>query len=212
MSKKPRGICIIINNTFAIGEAKTHIGKELEERRGTNMDKDRLKRLFEWLHFQVYVKTDLVMEDMKDLFRNIGNGNNIFENSEENLQFQNFLCNSDCLVFCILTHGFENGLYGADGKCLETSEIMKYLAADRCSHLAKKPKLGFIQACRGEENMNFVKTDSPSTSRVRSYPVEDNLQNQGDGTGKKISTSALTDILIYDASAKGKVNLNCLPF
>ena len=146
MNKKPRGICIIINNTFAIGEAKTLTGKKLEERCGTNVDKYRLRRLFEWLHFQVYVKTDLVMEDMRNLFRNMENGYNIFENPEENSEFQNLLCNkSDCLVFCILAHGFKYGLYGADGKCLETSEIMKYLAADCCPHLAKKPKLGFIQ-------------------------------------------------------------------
>ena len=32
MNKKPRGICIIINNTFAIGEAKTSTGEKLEER------------------------------------------------------------------------------------------------------------------------------------------------------------------------------------
>ena len=205
MDKKPRGICIIINNTFAIGEARTPTGKKLEERCGTNVDKDRLKRLFEWLHFQVYVKTDLVMEDMRNLFQNMEN--------EYNSEFQNLLCNkSDCLVFCILTNGFKYGLYGADGKCLETSEIMKYLAADCCPHLAKKPKLGFIQACRGEENMNLVKTDSPSNSIVRSYPVEDNLQKQGDGTGKKTFSAALTDILIYDATAVGKANLNCLPF
>ena len=205
LNRKPRGICIIINNTFAAGEVKTCTGKVLEERMGTNVDKDRLKKLFEWLDFQVYVKTDLATEDMKDLFQNIGNGCKISENPEENLRLQNLLCNnSDCLVFCILTHGFKYGLYGADGEYLETSEIMKYLSADYCPHLAGKPKLAFIQACRGEEDINFMKTNSPSTSRARSYAEELNLQNQGNGAGKKISSAALTDILIYDATAIGK--------
>ena len=205
MNRKPRGICIIINNTFAAGEVKTCTGKVLEERMGTNVDKDRLKKLFEWLDFQVYVKTDLATEDMKDLFQNVGNGCKISENPEENLRLQNLLCNnSDCLVFCILTHGFKYGLYGADGEYLETSEIMKYLSADYCPHLAGKPKLAFIQACRGEEDINFMKTNSPSTSRARSYAEELNLQNQGNGAGKKISSAALTDILIYDATAIGK--------
>ena len=56
MDKKPRGICIIINNTFAIGEARTPTGKKLEERCGTNVDKDRLKRLLNGFIFKCMLK------------------------------------------------------------------------------------------------------------------------------------------------------------
>ncbi|CAL4067963.1 unnamed protein product [Meganyctiphanes norvegica] len=59
----------------------------------------------------------------------------------------------DALVIVFMSHGFDkNGkeylnLYDDD---IETSELWKEFTPDKCPGLAGKPKLFFIQACRGE--------------------------------------------------------------
>ena len=197
MKKKPRGVCIIINNTFET--------EEFKERMGTHADKNRLKRLFEWLHFRVYVKTDLKKQEIEELFQGLGKEYQISENPEENSEYHNLLhSESDCFVFCILSHGFTYGLFGTDGNFLETAEIIKYLAADYCPGLAGKPKIGFIQACRGEKDVpltfrDFIPTKNLDPMRIQQ--TNEDQQNPVRGKGKR---SALTDIFLYNATAEGE--------
>ena len=215
MKKDPRGVCIIINNTFEKYDGQSHVntshGKTLRERTGTNYDKDRLKNLFEWLHFQVFVKSDLTAAKMRNVFREVATGlyATATAHSEEDCQFQRVLSDSDCFVFFILSHGFKGGVYGNDGKCLGSSEIREYLAGNRCRRLRKKPKLGFIQACRGHlKDIAFVERDSPSMivpkSPAQDAKPGDSFPNQATKTESVTPTSALTDILIYDATARGE--------
>lgn len=212
MMKEPRGACIIINNTFEKYDGQSYVnashGEILLERTGTNYDKDRLKNLFEWLHFQVFVKSDLTAEEMRNVFRQVATGSNVTADSEEDCQFQRVLSDSDCFVFFILSHGFNGGVYGNDGECLGSSEIREYLAGNRCKRLRKKPKLGFIQACRGDKDIAFVQRDSPSMvvpkSPVQDTKPGDSFQNQATKTESVTPSSALTDILIYDGTARGE--------
>ncbi|KAL3194451.1 hypothetical protein MRX96_046079 [Rhipicephalus microplus] len=55
----------------------------------------------------------------------------------------------DCFVCCFLTHGETDVLYGTDGK-FPVSAVMEPFHGDVCSSLLGKPKLFFIQACRGD--------------------------------------------------------------
>ena len=213
MKKIPRGVCIIINNTFKRGvgrePVKTSEGEELKERKGTDVDKERLKDTFEWLQFQVYVETDLTAEGIRNLFENVANGSDIHGNPGENSEFQKVLCNSsDCFIFCILSHGFDGGIYGVDGKCVKTVDIKKYLAADKCAHLAGKPKLGFMQACRGNDDALMVEKDAPHRQ-----PVEDNEppEYQPKKSERRKLAAAQGDIFIYGATTQGKLLFATFP-
>ena len=216
MKKKPRGVCIIINNTFEEREgqspAHTLHGEILTERKGSNYDRDRLKTLFEWLNFQVVVKSDLTAEGMRNVFREVANAS---LDSDDNSEVRNALLDSDCFVFSILSHGYKGGVYGADGQRLSTSNIMEYLGGNRCKHLRKKPKLGFIQACRGVKDIAVIQRDSPMS--VAKSPTEDMeppdiFQNQAAETESVTPSAALTDILIYDATARGEIAFSCWQF
>ena len=216
MKKIPRGVCIIINNTFKRGDGrepvKTSEGDELKERTGTDVDKERLKSTFEWLQFQVYVETDLTAEGITNLFENVANGFDIHGNLGENSKFQEILCNSsDCFVFCILSHGCDGGIYGVDGKCVKTVDIKKYLAADKCSHLAGKPKLGFMQACRGSDDSLMVEKDAPHRQPVEDNEPPDYLQNQPKKSEERKLAAAQGDIFMYAATTQGELLLATFP-
>ncbi|XP_077534649.1 uncharacterized protein LOC144146580 [Haemaphysalis longicornis] len=57
--------------------------------------------------------------------------------------------NSECLVVVLSSHGHEQGLYGTDGYCVDLQQIYDLFDNNNCPALQGKPKLFFIQACRG---------------------------------------------------------------
>ena len=60
---------------------------------------------------------------------------------------------AQCCVLCVLSHGENGAIYGTDGKLLPVAELKYYLDAKRCRALKDKPKLIFLEACRGGEEM-----------------------------------------------------------
>lgn len=61
----------------------------------------------------------------------------------------------DCFIIAILSHGDEGAIYGTDGDLVTLEDIMYQFGANRCPTLSGKPKLFFVQACRGGK-FNFV--------------------------------------------------------
>ncbi|XP_073498807.1 caspase-3-like isoform X2 [Phyllobates terribilis] len=66
-----------------------------------------------------------------------------------------------CFVCAILSHGNEDGIYARD-KIFTLKWLVKFFSKSSCKSLAGKPKLFFIQACRGEEWDFGTKTDGIS--------------------------------------------------
>ncbi|XP_055015129.1 caspase-3-like isoform X2 [Boleophthalmus pectinirostris] len=83
---------------------------------------------------------------------------------------------SNCASFVcvILSHGDEGVIFGTDG-CEKLDVLTRYFKGHNCKSLIGKPKLFFIQACRGADFDGGIETDSvdasvdPSTDRI---PVE----------------------------------------
>jgi hypothetical protein len=69
----------------------------------------------------------------------------------------------DSFVCFILSHGCENAIYGVDDNVISLQEIVTKFK--ECEDLVGKPKLFFIQACRGTNR------DSGMTVQSDSYPV-----------------------------------------
>jgi len=57
--------------------------------------------------------------------------------------------NDECFVMFVMSHGKDNCVFGSDGQAVKISEIMSPFTNANCTFLKNKPKLVFIQACRG---------------------------------------------------------------
>jgi len=138
MDHRSRGKCIIINNTYF--DSPT-----LPERKGTQVDRDRLTSCFKKLDFDVQNWDEKNAMDIRI---------NIDRLSKEDFTDQ------DCLIVCVLTHGDANCLYAKDEKYY-IEYLFESFKSDVCKTLAGKPKIFIIQACRGDrlDNGSIIQFD-----------------------------------------------------
>ena len=59
----------------------------------------------------------------------------------------------DCLVICILSHGELNHICGTNWRPVAIRDLTGAFQTNRCPSLAGKPKLFFLQACQGTDDM-----------------------------------------------------------
>ncbi|XP_041806892.1 caspase-8 [Chelmon rostratus] len=154
MTAAKTGFCLIINNYDF-----TKSGKGLQKREGTNVDKECLHKVFEWLGFEVETQTDCESSEMLSLMRELSSRNH---------------SQTGCLVCCILSHGQEGSVYGVDGRTVAIEDLMAPFNGFNCSSLAEKPKLFFIQACQGtgEQKAVYIQADGPERSPIHSDAIE----------------------------------------
>ena len=120
------GICLIVNNkNFSVSL----------RRDGADVDEKLLKGLFQDLDFTVEVKHDLTRDEIKGTAEEFA--------AKDHSQF-------DAFVFFILSHGGDHDtILGCDEGAVGVRELMRMFTATKCPSLEAKPKLFFIQACRG---------------------------------------------------------------
>jgi len=123
MVQIPRGLCVIINNVNF---------KKSGERKGSDTDADTLDQVFTWLGFMVKRHRNKTAAEMKAV-----------------LQECRQSAFGDCFICCALSHGESKGILGCDDDILTIEEIL--IPFKGCPELAGKPKLFFIQACRGNK-------------------------------------------------------------
>ncbi|XP_074089748.1 caspase-7 [Macrotis lagotis] len=149
MDYKKIGKCIIINNKQF--EERTGMGT----RTGTDIDAGRLSKCFQNLGFDMLVCNNLSCENMKSLLKKVS--------QEDHSNFACFAC-------ILLSHGEEDQIYGTDG-LIPIKDLTVHFRGDKCRSLLGKPKLFFIQACRGTEFDDGIQTDSG--------PINDTNANSG---------------------------------
>lgn len=71
-----------------------------------------------------------------------------------------------------MTHGTENGLLYAKNTKYKLKSLWSPFTADNCPSLAGKPKMFFIQACRGRGRINSIEVDKQST---KAKPIHDSV-------------------------------------
>jgi len=162
--RDPCGRCVIFNNRFENDSAS---------RAGTDKDATRLKKLFKRLCFDVKEFPSLSADEMKKQLKK--------EADDENNE------NRDCFVTFILSHGDTGVVFGNDGQPVKVQTITDYFNADKCKLLAAKPKLFFIQACRGTESDSFVKLPQ------KDFPI------------KNPTLNVHADIFVFMATIEGYV-------
>ncbi|XP_064611160.1 caspase-3-like isoform X2 [Liolophura sinensis] len=155
---KRRGVFLVINNK--VFDAST--GQSFRE--GSDLDAERLEERFQALGFEVRRYDDLTANQMSTLF---------FQVAAEDHS------DADCFGCAILTHGKEGRVYGKDGMVGMDYLVMPF-KGDRCTTLVGKPKLFFVQACRGFKldrgadvpDKGEDDTDSATNVTMRKIPVE----------------------------------------
>lgn len=104
-----------------------------------------LHDVFKWLGFEMEIHQDCTSEKMLSLLRKLS--------SRDHSQMDSVVC-------CILSHGQEGSVFGVDGHRVNFRELSQPLNGLKCSSLADKPKLFFIQACQGTSNQQAVYIES----------------------------------------------------
>ena len=145
-----RGIAVIISNT-------NFDNKPDLKREGTKSDEERLTNMFKMLGYRVLLYRDCKYEAILSIFNEDVPGKSAQ------------LKNHDSFVCCILSHGDEGIIYASDWKGVSltniTSTVKKY------EFLYDKPKMFFIQACRGSEFDRCWTPDGVSLSS-NAIPIE----------------------------------------
>eukprot|EP00057_Strongylocentrotus_purpuratus_P026064 XP_011680538.1 PREDICTED: caspase-8-like [Strongylocentrotus purpuratus] len=144
MDRLPRGMCIIFN-----GENFTT--KDLKKRDGTQKDVEALLNTFQnILKFETQVKNDPTDEEYEECLQELAK-----------MDHSKF----DCFVCVILSHGCDGHVYGKDGGEVSISALTGlFNGMSVHPSLVGKPKVFFIQACRGAVPQEAfpIQTDGPT--------------------------------------------------
>ncbi|XP_055034675.2 caspase-3 [Misgurnus anguillicaudatus] len=145
------GQCVIINNK------NFHKRTGMGVRNGTDVDAKKVMEVFTNLGFKISISNDQTVSQMKDLLTKVSKSDH---------------SRSAMFVCVLLSHGDDGVIYGTDDS-IELKDLFQLFRGDRCSTLVGKPKLFFIQACRGTELDSGIETDSCDDSAgQKRIPVE----------------------------------------
>lgn len=146
------GTCLVINNK------NFDRSTQMSPRNGTDLDAATAMKVFSSLGYKMRVTNDQTVKQMTQLLLSVS--------QEDHSNSASFVC-------VLLSHGDEGIIYGTDGP-EKFENLTKCFKGDRCKSLVGKPKLFFIQACRGSEldDGATVETDSVDDQQSERIPVE----------------------------------------
>eukprot|EP00092_Neocalanus_flemingeri_P063231 GFUD01076461.1.p1 GENE.GFUD01076461.1~~GFUD01076461.1.p1 ORF type:complete len:523 (+),score=152.86 GFUD01076461.1:49-1617(+) len=137
------GLCVIINQKIFNAEASDPHAIKLDDRLGTDRDRDELEVTFTLFGAECLIYNDLTHRELQDKLEQAA----LKANNPKYFW----------VAVCVLSHGRRlNGvdeILGVNGIGMDRKKIISMFAdASKCPNLQKKPKLFFFQACRGVEN------------------------------------------------------------
>ncbi|XP_067367742.1 caspase-2 isoform X2 [Channa argus] len=196
MSSSPRGFALVISNvTFDPCSAP-----DLDPRKGGEVDDEVLRKVLTELDYLVTVHRDLTAQGMKTCI--------------ESFSRQPDHRTMDSSVVCLLSHGVEGAVYGTDGQLLQLDWVFEAFDNAHCPLLQNKPKMFFIQACRGEEmDCGVEQIDGPARTSSPSCEQHDaGREGPGDGESRhrtdmgrpRIKLPQRSDMICGFASLKGQ--------
>lgn len=195
MNSSPRGFALVISNvTFDPCAAP-----DLDPRKGGEVDDEVLRKVFTELDYLVTVHRDLTAQAMKTCIENFG-------------RRPDHRTMNSCVV-CLLSHGVEGAIYGTDGQLLQLDWVFEAFDNVHCPLLQNKPKMFFIQACRGDEmDCGVEQIDGPARTCSPSCEQRDaGREGQGDADSRprgdvgrpRIKLPQRSDMICGFASLKG---------
>eukprot|EP00088_Acartia_fossae_P002737 TRINITY_DN11126_c0_g1_i1.p1 TRINITY_DN11126_c0_g1~~TRINITY_DN11126_c0_g1_i1.p1 ORF type:complete len:556 (+),score=101.31 TRINITY_DN11126_c0_g1_i1:29-1696(+) len=163
---KGPGFVLIFNNEKFYRDKPE--AKLLEDREGTNIDRDRLQRVFQHLGASnIKIVDNSSHDDMKTEIDNAARHVN-----GEHWRYE-------WLAVCVLSHGMRNQcgndlVYSSDGLHIDRKIIInKFARKDNIPNFNGKPRFFFFIACRNEErnintpiDLNLVQGDGPLHQQI----------------------------------------------
>ncbi|XP_037532145.1 caspase-2 [Nematolebias whitei] len=195
MKSTPRGFALVISNvTFDSGAAP-----DLDPRKGGEVDDEVLRKIFTELDYLVSVHRDLTAQDMRTCLET-------FCRRPEHRTM-------DSCVVCLLSHGVDGAVYGTDGQLLQLDWVFQTFDNARCPLLQNKPKMFFVQACRGDEmDCGVEQIDGPARTLSPNCEQRDagregegdaDSTQRGDQRRPRIKLPQRSDMICGFASLKG---------
>ncbi|KAI4504241.1 hypothetical protein M0802_000712 [Mischocyttarus mexicanus] len=192
MEGKKRSLAIVFCH-------KTFFRNNEEERVGVEADCNKLKSVLETFNFEVNIYENAKRSKIFDILNKV---------SQEDQS------NTNCLLIIVMTHGY-SGLLCAYDKIYSIFDLWNTFSEKNCPSLKGKPKLFFLQACRGDDVDSGI--DLVDQENMQSQSQLSNEQNQlllnslPDANLYKLSPTELNmlhtpdepDFLIGYASAPG---------
>ena len=140
MPKRNRGIVLIFVNI------KFKPNTRLENRERARIHTAKLESCWEKLGYStIIVREDCTAFEITTEFKKRAK-----QASDDG--FHSFVC-------CISSHGTDGLIKGSDGGDVKIEDLTKLLAEDEVKNLRNKPKMFFIQACRGYETPAAIPYD-----------------------------------------------------
>ncbi|CAO1443214.1 unnamed protein product [Diamesa hyperborea] len=162
-----RGIAIIFNHEVFIQVAKV--------RHGTRIDGDDLKAALEKLNFEVELYMDLKLHEIRK---------KLLEVSKKDHS------NNDCLWVTVMSHGGKDGKISAADEDYNVHELWENFLGNNCKSLIGKPKMFFIQACRGNKTDSGVLEPEITTDTIEPDSI-------------KITIPQYVDLLVMYSTVNG---------
>ena len=159
MTALPRGIALIINNKLFVDNPEH--GRQ-PPRHGSEEDVRQVKEMFSALGFEVHIRENRTKTEML--------------NEVDFFAYEKDHSDYDCFVLWLMSHGRSGEVFGSDGFPLPIQAIKDMLSNASCATLRGKPKLLFVQACRGDkedEGVNVVTNACGSPSVQMPFPCPD---------------------------------------
>ncbi|CAD6995113.1 unnamed protein product [Ceratitis capitata] len=119
------GVAVILNHKYVKGQ---------KDRMGTEKDRDTIAETLSLYGFDVRVFNDLTFEKVDAQLKAIAKEDH---------------SNHDCFVLVIMSHGAEGRVFASD-MSYPVERLWQPFFGENCTSLINKPKIFFIQACRGE--------------------------------------------------------------
>lgn len=195
MNSSPRGFALVISNvTFDPCAAP-----DLDPRKGGEVDDEVLRKVLTELDYLVTVHRDLTAQGIRTCI-------------EKFCRRSDHRTVDSCVV-CLLSHGVDGAVYGTDGQVLQLDWVFEAFDNAHCPLLQNKPKMFFIQACRGDEmDCGVEQIDGPvRTSSPSCEQWDAGREEQGDAESRqnrdmgrpRIKLPQRSDMICGFASLKG---------
>ena len=175
MSYNKRGKCVIIN-------IQKYVNDLQKERIWSQIDVTNVKTTFEKLDFDVDLYQNLNSIQINNLITTMS----LLDHSD-----------ADCFACVLMAHGYEDTIIASDNEEVSIDDILNPIK--ECKSLNHKPKLFFVQACRGDNeiqrpkqiiNYNNSVTDSLPSSSQKDKP-------------RKKQLIAESDVLVFNSTLPG---------
>lgn len=182
MSTIPRGLALIISNI-------QFSDPELGHRYGGEVDEASLKNLFANFNYKVIFRSDLTAQKMMSELVH-------FSSLPEHAHL-------DSAIIAVLSHGVDGAIYGTDSQLVKLQDIFVILDNAHCPQLQNKPKMFFIQACRGvEADRGVDQRDGRDQASSPSCEQSDAGKENG-----KVRLPTQSDMICAYACLQGTVSL-----